>query len=180
MHHYEGKFSLLSTEQGGKKSPLFSSYRGGLFKIDGDHFGCVIELIGRTELKPGEVASVHVTFIAIELAVPRIHAGHSYEICEGAKLIGNLLIETDPWLKIDNVIHEGEEKFGIIKNTNWTRAILELDGEIATQLSSKNVGLQPWAEIAEKLKVGDRVKVKVEKIDRQKRAIEVSFLEKTQ
>jgi hypothetical protein len=178
MHHYEGKFSLLSTEQGGRKNPLFSGYRSGLFKIEGNHFGCLIDLINQTELKPGEAASVHVTFIAIELAAPRIRVGHSYEICEGAKLIGNLLIETDSWLKIDNVIHEGEEKFGTIKNTNWTRAALQLDNGITTQLSSKNVGLQPWAEIAEKLKVGDRVKVKVEKIDRQKRTIEVSFLGK--
>src|SRR5580704_12906881 len=99
MHHYEGKFSLLSTEQGGRKTPLFSGFRGGLFKIDGDHFGSLIELIDQTQLKPGETAKVQVTFImpkALDVASARIQLGCSYEICEGAKLIGNMLIETDP------------------------------------------------------------------------------------
>jgi ribosomal protein S1 len=180
MHHYEGKFSLLSTEQGGRKTPLFSGYRGGLFKIDANHFGCVIELTNQTELKPDETTHVRVTFTAIDFVALQIQIGRSYEICEGTKLIGSLLIETDPWSTIDSIVRAGEEKFGTIKNTNWTRAILELDGGIITQLSSKNIGLQPWAEITEKLKIGDRVKIKVEKVDKQNRVIEVSFVGKVQ
>ncbi|MEI9864821.1 MAG: S1 RNA-binding domain-containing protein [Limisphaerales bacterium] len=64
------------------------------------------------------------------------------------------------------------------RGLDGTRVALELDGGIITQLSSKNVGLQPWAEIAEMFKSGDRVKVKVEKVDKQNRSIEVSFIEK--
>ena len=96
MHYYEGKLSLLSTNQGGRKTPLFSDYRGGLFKIDGDHFGSSIELIDQTELMPGETAQVRVTFLApkaLNLVTSRIRLGSYYEICEGAKLIGTLLIE---------------------------------------------------------------------------------------
>ncbi|MEI9864822.1 MAG: hypothetical protein WDN00_09765 [Limisphaerales bacterium] len=117
MHHYEGKFSLLSTEQGGRKTLLFSGYRGGLFKIDGNYCGFLIELIDQTELKPGEIAKVHVTFLApkaLNFVTSHIQLGCSYEICEGTKLIGNLLIETDPWSKIDSIIRTGEEKFGTI------------------------------------------------------------------
>jgi hypothetical protein len=177
MHHYAGKFSLLTTAQGGRKMPLFSGYRCPC-KIGGDFFDCSIELINQTELKPGDTASAEIVFRVINLVSSRIQLGCSYELCEGSKPIGTFLIETDLWSKIDNIIRKGEERFGIIQNTNWTIARLELDGGITVHLSSKNVGLQQWAEIAEMFKSGDRVKVKVEKVDKQNRSIEVSFIEK--
>jgi hypothetical protein len=179
MHHYAGKFSLLTTAQGGRKTPLFSGYRCPC-KIGGDFFDCSIELINQTELKPGDTACAEIVFGVINLVSSRIQLGCSYELCEGSKPIGTFLIETDLWSKIDDIVRAGEEKFGTIKNTNWTRAILELDDGIITQLSSKSVGLQPWAEIAEKFKIGDRVKIKVEKVDKQNRVIEVSFVGKAQ
>jgi hypothetical protein len=96
MHHCVGKFSLLSTAQGGRKTSLFSDYRGGLFKIGENYFGCLIEIIDQTELKPGETAHVRITFQALKalnLITSHIQLGCSYEVCEGAKVIGSLLIE---------------------------------------------------------------------------------------
>jgi hypothetical protein len=172
-YHYLGKFQLYES----CKCPCFSYLRRPCKIID-RYFDCQLTLVGQERLNPGESGEVQVTFLCIDLVSPLIQIGDCYEICEGSRPIGEIVITQDPWIDISAWISEGEIRQAVVGEINWTTAGVILEGGIASCLMSQDMGLQEWEEIGQVLNHGDIVKVCVEKIDKVSREIKVSFLEK--
>jgi hypothetical protein len=90
MGGVQAELSLLPTEEGGKKIPMRSGYRGLVRFIENDDgfdgLGAEVSL-KREELRPGERCGVSFTFLFPE-HVPEIVPGMAFELLEGAKVIG--------------------------------------------------------------------------------------------
>jgi translation elongation factor EF-Tu-like GTPase len=70
---------FLTTEAGGRRSPVFSSYRGQLH-YDGGDWDAIWTFVERDQVAPGEVAEVRVWTVSPDVHRAKLHAGKSFEI----------------------------------------------------------------------------------------------------
>ena len=173
MYHYLGDFQLHENSRVIRQF----GYRCQCH-IDNISSDCLIELVDLSELLPGKSAKVQISFLSIKLVAPFIKIGCNYQICEGSKPVGEVSILHNPWVKVEDWIAEGEIRKAVIKRIWWTTAEILMEGDIATVLTSKDMGLQEWKEISQVLKSGELVRVHIEKIDKIDRTIKVSFVER--
>jgi hypothetical protein len=83
---------LLSTDEGGRKSPIVASAFGCIFEHEGEANDCRLLLDGKGDVWPGQQLSVPIKFLCPELVRPRIRIGDSFLLREG-KVIGRGTIE---------------------------------------------------------------------------------------
>ena len=177
MYHYLAQFKLYETSKSGRSAPLRTGVRCPC-KVEGENFDCFAEFIVAEEIQPGDSTDVRLSFLSIELLASRLQVGEAYELCDGGKAVGEVRLTKDVCSNIDSMVAVDKVREAVVSKVEWTRARLLVDGDIDTDLSSHDMGLQPWDEIEERLHVGDRLRVRVEQIDKQNREIRISFLEK--
>lgn len=177
MYHYLGHFKFYETSKSGRITPLRTGFRCPC-KIDSEFFDCFAEFVGTHEILPGESTDVRLSFLSTETLASRLRIGEAYELCDGWKPVGEVRLTKDVWSNIDSMVAVGEVRGAVVTKVGWTRARLSVEGDIDTDLSSQDIGLKPWDEIEERLQVGDRVRVRVEQIDKPNRQIRISLLEK--
>jgi hypothetical protein len=177
VYHYLGHFKLYEASKSGRTAPLRTGFRCPC-KVEGELFDCLAEFVGAQEILPGESTDVRLSFLSMQLLASRLRVGEVYELCDGWKPVGEVRLTKDVWNNIDSMVAVGEVRAAVVSKVGWTRAHMSVEGGIDTDLSSQDVGLQPWDEIEKRLCVGDRVRVRVEQIDKPNRQIRISFLEK--
>ena len=82
--HIKARLTLLPTENGGRRSPVFSGYRPQ-FRYLGRDNDVSIDLLNRESLCPGDTDDVYLTFFRPELQLRRIAIDTEFELAEGAK-----------------------------------------------------------------------------------------------
>lgn len=173
MYHYLGSFQLDETAKYDKHSGLRC-----LCKIDNEYFNCQVDIIDYEKVSPGESAKVKITFLSIHLVASLVQVDSYYQLCEGSRPIGKILIAKDPWSDLKTWISEGEIRKAIVDRIGWTAAGIVMEGGVSTYLMSQDLGLKEWEEIDQVLRVGEIVTVRVEKIDEIGRKIKVSFVDR--
>ncbi len=176
MHHYEGELTLRLTSDGGRSTPLRFAIRPQV-RLGDDLFDAHLELIGPDELRPGESASVGIAFLFPE-AHARVRVGDVYPVFEGAREIGKLAVRSDVWADPARVAEVGRDYPATVTHVGWTVAAVRLEGGWTAALHSRDVGLAPWAEIGTALREGDRLRVRVEAIDKKARTVRLSLRER--
>lgn len=84
--------SLLRTEDGGRKSPLWSGYRATVFlRADKPLTGndAVMTLDERDICIPGEDCAVQLRFLSPELVQDVLRPGATFQLKEGSRVIAN-------------------------------------------------------------------------------------------
>lgn len=173
MYHYLGSFQLYENSRVIRRF----GYRCQSC-IDNVSYDCKVDLVDRSELTPNNSTKIQLSFLAIQLVAPLINIGNVYQMNEGSRPIGEVAILHDPWAKVEDWISEGEIRKAVVERIGWTTAEILMEGDIATVLTSKDMGLQEWKEISQILKNGEIIRVRIEKIDKIDRTIKVSFVER--
>ena len=87
--HIEAEFQLLPTSDGGRKSPIFSGYRGQFHLHGLDDVADVEWYFPATQpLMPGTSTSCRVWFVRPEAHLPGIQVGDDFEVREGSRIVG--------------------------------------------------------------------------------------------
>ena|SRR5438552_19204178 len=83
------RISLLSSEDGGRKTPLFSGYRAGVFLDSHKKAGndAVMTLEGKELCRPGETCQVRLDFLHPELLEGPFAPTSAFVLREGARTI---------------------------------------------------------------------------------------------
>jgi predicted HNH restriction endonuclease len=137
MYHYLGSFQLYENSRVIRRF----GYRCQSC-IDNIRYDCKIELIEQSELLPNSSTKIQISFLLIQLVVLLVKTGNVYQLNEGSKPIGEVTILQDPWAKVEEWITEGEIRKAVVERIWWTTAEILMEGDIATVLTSKDMGLQ--------------------------------------
>jgi ribosomal protein S1 len=123
------------------------------------------------------VQNVRLSFTFPELSCALIEEGERYPIIEGPREVGTLRILVDAWKRIEDIIRVGEGVTAIVTKTTGTLAFIALPKGGTSMLSSADVGLRPWDDIADRLQTGDMVTVRILDVDLFHRRISVEVLD---
>lgn len=83
----EAEITFLTTEEGGKKQPVFSGYRPQFF-VEGQDFVVVHEFFDVVEpVYPGQTAMAYLSFTYPEYLIKVLHVGKEFLIREGQKVV---------------------------------------------------------------------------------------------
>jgi translation elongation factor EF-Tu-like GTPase len=74
---------VLSTSEGGRKSPIVASMFGCTFEHGSEKNDCRLLLEGKGDVWPGQQISVPIKFLFPELVRPRLQVGDSFRLLEG-------------------------------------------------------------------------------------------------
>jgi hypothetical protein len=85
--HIEAEVTFLLPEEGGRKSPALTGYRPQ-FYYDGHDWDAEHNYPDVGKVNPGETARALLTFISPEFHRNRVHPGMTFEIREGARVVG--------------------------------------------------------------------------------------------
>jgi len=87
--HIEAEIRFLSTDEGGRETPVKSGYRGQ-FHYKGEKAGwdAVQEFTGEEWVTPGETVTARLVFASEEPHSKRLAEGLSFQIQEGGKVVG--------------------------------------------------------------------------------------------
>ena len=174
MYHYLGDFQLYENSRIIRQF----GYRCQSCFDNNTRSDCLIELVDQLELLPGNSAKIQVSFLAINLVAPLINVGDTCKMYEGSRPVGEVYISHDPWAKVEEWIAKGEIRNAVVGSIGWTSAGILMEGDIRTFLTSQDMGLQEWKEIGQVLKSRELVRVRIEKIDKKDRIVEVSFVDR--
>jgi hypothetical protein len=144
-------------------------------KIADDTFDVEFDLLGTTELSPGEHAAVAVSFLAPDLVYARVHAGDALAVLEGGREIGNLVVRADVWKDPSRLVQVGRDYGATVTKVGWTAAEVTLENGWTATLRSRDLGLPPWGEIGTALQVGEGLRVRVEAVDPIARSVTLSL-----
>jgi len=87
--HFVAEITMLSTEEGGRKTPFVNGYRPDLnMGVPRMLNGCWIVLRDRDQLSPGGTCLAEIGMIAPEFQRRRLYLGFQFTINEGNRLIG--------------------------------------------------------------------------------------------
>jgi hypothetical protein len=143
-------------------------------RVDGDLFDVQIDLLSQDEVRPGESATIGISFLSPELVHSRVRVGDAYSVFEGAREIGQFVVQTDVWKDPARLIQVGREYTATVVEVGWTAAQVALENGWTAALNSRDVGLAPWAEIGQALHEGAQLRVRVEAVDAIKRTVTLS------
>lgn len=87
----EAKITYLTAEEGGRTTPVFSGYRGQ-FHYDGNDWDAPQTFLNVEQVMPGETVSAHLGFISPSEHVGKVHVGMSFQIREGARIVGTGIV----------------------------------------------------------------------------------------
>jgi len=74
---------LLSTEQGGRKSPIVATEFSCIFEHEGEKNDCRLVLEGKGDVWPGQQITVPIKFLHPELVRPQLRVGDAFDLLEG-------------------------------------------------------------------------------------------------
>lgn len=74
---------VLSTNEGGRRTPIVASVFGCIFEHQGEANDCRLLLEGKGDVWPGQQISVPIKFLFPELARPRLKVGDTFRLIEG-------------------------------------------------------------------------------------------------
>ena len=88
---------LITTENGGRKNPIFSGYRPN-FTFDSEkYYSIVVSLLDKEVLYPGEGCKAKIDFISASFKIDefekKLNSKDIFYITEGTKKIGHCTIE---------------------------------------------------------------------------------------
>ncbi len=93
VYNFTALLSLLPTENGGRKRPVYDHYRPSFSFNTSNVFSGEISFIGLEELKPGRTASVKVQLLPSRYVPVNLKGGDSFTIMEGEKIVGTGVIQ---------------------------------------------------------------------------------------
>jgi translation elongation factor EF-Tu-like GTPase len=90
MCSYNVIMRLFSTENGGRKNPIFSGYRPNLTIDSNQYYSCEIKLLDKEILYPGDECKAKVVLISTksEEFKKELETTDIFYITEGTKMIG--------------------------------------------------------------------------------------------
>lgn len=74
---------VLSTGEGGRKSPIVASVFGCIFEHGGEANDCRLLLEGKGDVWPGQQISAPIKFLFPDLVRPRLQVGDTFRLIEG-------------------------------------------------------------------------------------------------
>ena len=89
----EAKITFLRTEEGGRKYPIQSGYRGQ-FCYDGDDWGVRLAFETDEPVSPGDTVTAHLSFLRPEAQRGRLHPGKRFALRDGAQVIARGYVRT--------------------------------------------------------------------------------------
>ena len=84
--HIEAVMTFLSTEEGGRKMPVFSGYRPQ-FHYQGDDWDAIHTYINVEQVNPGDTVTAQLRFVRPQFHVVRIAVGMEFLIREGNRTV---------------------------------------------------------------------------------------------
>jgi translation elongation factor EF-Tu-like GTPase len=89
----EAKITLLTTEQGGRRSPAISGYRPNHdFGLEGMLNDATHEYINTKVVAPGQTVMANMWFLVAQYQVGRLHPGFRFTVQEGPRIVGHGVI----------------------------------------------------------------------------------------
>ena len=85
--HIEAQIYYLTTDEGGRKTPVNSGYRGQ-FHYDGIDVDAPQEFPDGLQAKLGEEVRAYLAFLTPEISLPKMHVGKKFLVREGARTVG--------------------------------------------------------------------------------------------
>ena len=92
-YNFTALLSLLPTENGGRKRPVYDHYRPSFSFNTINAFSGEISFIGIEELNPGGTASVKVKLLPSRYVPIKLKGGDAFTIMEGEKVVGTGVIQ---------------------------------------------------------------------------------------
>lgn len=93
VYNFTALLSMLPTEQGGRKRPVYSHYRPAFSFSTVNQFSGEISFDDREELKPGSTATVEVKLLPSRHIPQKLKNGDAFTILEGDKVVGTGVIQ---------------------------------------------------------------------------------------
>ena len=93
VYNFTALLSLLPTENGGRKRPVYDHYRPSFSFSTVNEFSGEITFIDREELNPGATATVNVNLLPARYVPLKLKGGDSFTIMEGDKIVGMGVIQ---------------------------------------------------------------------------------------
>ena len=93
VYNFTALLSLLPTQNGGRKRPVYNHYRPSFSFSTINEFSGEITFIGHEELIPGGTATVDVKLLPSRYVPLNLKSGDSFTIMEGDKVVGMGVIQ---------------------------------------------------------------------------------------
>lgn len=87
-YNFTATLSLLSTDQGGRKKPVFDHYRPSFSFGSKQHFSGEIVFPYSNELEPGNSTTARVKLLPSRHISEHLNPGAMFKIFEGEKIVG--------------------------------------------------------------------------------------------
>lgn len=87
------KISLLPTEMGGRKKPVFTGYKPSFSFNSLQHYSGEIRLVRKRSLKPGDSAIAVIKLLPARTIRKTLKPNDAFIITEGNKTVGSGIIE---------------------------------------------------------------------------------------
>jgi translation elongation factor EF-Tu-like GTPase len=92
-YNFTAILSLFPTENGGRKKPVYDSFRPSFSFNSVNHVSGEISFPEQDELRPGATATAIVKILPSKHIRQHLKSGDSFTILEGAKIIGSGVIQ---------------------------------------------------------------------------------------
>jgi len=93
VYNFTALLSLLPTENGGRKRPIYNHYRPAFSFSTVNQFSGEIYFIDKQELSPGGTANIEVKLLPSRYVPQKLKSGDSFTILEGDKIVGTGVIQ---------------------------------------------------------------------------------------
>jgi elongation factor Tu len=78
---------FLSSQEGGRRAPVWSGYRPGFWFRDAEGNDGVLEFLDREKAMPGDECEVRITFLHPEFLEGLLGPNKSFDVREGNRLV---------------------------------------------------------------------------------------------
>jgi elongation factor Tu len=92
-YNLKAVISLLPTDMGGRKKPVYSGYRPSLVFNTRQHYSAEIHLLDTDELQPGNTAIAFIKLLPARTLRKNLKVKDAFTLTEGNKTIGSGVIE---------------------------------------------------------------------------------------
>jgi translation elongation factor EF-Tu-like GTPase len=93
VYNFTALLSMLPTEQGGRKRPVYNHYRPAFSFNRVNQFSGEISFDDEQELRPGNTTTVEVKLLPSRHIPQRLKSGDAFTILEGDKIVGTGVIQ---------------------------------------------------------------------------------------
>lgn len=93
VYNFTALLSLLPTENGGRKRPVYDHYRPSFSFSTANQFSGEISFTDKEQLKPGGTARVEVKLLPSRYVPQKLKSGDSFTILEGERVVGTGVIQ---------------------------------------------------------------------------------------